>query len=482
MRLPIVAVTLALLASTVLAQTQPRHLPGADEFALRLALQTSGVNGVVQLRLPIEVYLASRSARLDDLRVYNGAGQLLPYHLDLPHQRGEIEQREQAAVLFPHVVPLASAGNRDDLQMELRVDPDGALQWRSNRQSVDAPASRLGELIVDLGPSERHERLTGVRFELPSAQGDYRARLSIARSEDLKLWNNAAQGSLDWLGSARGSEQLVNDQIELPAGDGRYLRIRWLEGEPLLFAAVHGRWRGSTVALEPMLELTLQGKAGRVAGDYVYATTAAVLATEIGLELPQQNTVMPVSLGFYRELRQRNPPWRYEPRVEATFYRLLLEGRERVSGRIQIAPLSGEQWVLRLQQPDQLAPELVLRWRPQRLIFNAQGEDFVLAVGADPAKLRQWLGGPAPLQQVAPGFDADELLALEHASVGPAIAEAPMATPATEYPTGDDPQQRRRWVLWGMLGLGVLLLAGISWRLFRQLGDDKGPGEGSRPL
>ncbi len=396
MRLALVAGILALLASNVLAQTQPRHLPGADEFALRLALQTSGVNGVVQLRLPIEVYLASRSARLDDLRVYNGAGQLLPYHLDLPHQRGEVEQREQAAVLFPHAVPLASAKAGDDLQMELRVDPDGALQWRSNRPPVEAPATRLQELIVDLGPSERHERLTGVRFELPPTQSAYRARLAIARSEDLKLWNGVAQAPIDWLGSVRGSEQLVNDRIELPAGDGRYLRIRWLEGEPLLFAAVHGRWRGSTVELEPMLQLTLQGAAGRVAGDYVYATTPAVLATEIGLELPQQNTVMPVSIGSYRELKQRNPPWRFEPRVEATFYRLLQEGRERVSGRIQIAPLSGEQWVLRLQQPDQLAPELVLRWRPQRLIFNAQGEDFVLAVGAGKAAAMAGRAGADP--------------------------------------------------------------------------------------
>jgi hypothetical protein len=453
-------------------------LPGADEFALRLSLQTSGANGVVQLQLPLEVYLASRSAQLSDLRVYNGAGQLLPYHLDWPETRGEIEQREQTGVLFPYTVPLTSAGGQSDLQMELRVDPDGALQWRSNRQPVEAPATQLQELIVDLGPSERHERLSGVRFELPPAQNGYRARLTIARSEDLKLWDSAAQATVDWLSSTEGSVQLVNDVIELPAGSGRYLRIRWLEGDPLLFSAVHGRWRGGTVAAAPMLELTLKAEAGRIAGDHVYATTPAVLATEVGLELPQQNTVMPVSLGFYREQKQRTPPWRFEARVEATFYRLLQEGRERRSGRIQIQPLSGEEWVLRLQQPDQLAPELVLRWRPQRLIFNAQGQDFVLAVGADPARVQKWLGGPAPIQQVAPGFDRDELLALEHAVIGEPLAEAPLARAVT-VAVADDPQQRRRWILWGVLGIGVLLLAGISWRL---LGQMNAPDEESRPL
>lgn len=464
----ILATVVSLLGCGAAAQSPQRHLPAADEFALRLALQTSGANGVVQLELPIEVYLASRSAQLHDLRVYNGAGQLLPYHLDLPEARGEIEQREQATVLFPYTVPLADGTGQNDLQMELRVDPDGALQWRSQRQPVEAPATRLQELIVDLGSSERHERLAGVRFELPPRQAGYRAQLAIARSEDLKLWDSAAQGAIDWLSSSEGSVQLVNDVIELPAGEGRYLRIRWIDGEPVLFSAVHGRWRGSTVAIKPMLERTLQGEPGRIEGDYVYTTSPAILATEIGLLLPQQNTVMPVRLGFYREQKQRNPPWRFESRVEATFYRLLQEGRERRSGRIQIPPLSAEQWVLRLQQPDQLAPELVLRWRPQRLIFNAQGEDFLLAVGAEPARVRNWLGGPAPIQQVAPGFDRDELLALEFASIGEPLAEAPLARATAAAPVSD-PQQQRRWILWGVLGLGVLLLAGISWRLLGQM-------------
>lgn len=476
----ILTAVFALLGSGVLAQAPQRHLPNPDEFALQLALHTSGANGVVQLQLPIEVYLASRSAGLSDLRVYNGAGQLLPYHLDLPETRAAIEQREQAGVLFPYMAPLTSASDQADLQMELRVDADGALQWRSNRQPVEAPTTRLQELIVDLGPSERHERLGSLRFERPPAQPEYRARLSIARSEDLKLWDNAAQASLDWLSSTQGSLQLVNDRVDLPAGSGRYLRIRWLDGEPALFAAVHGRWVGSTIAAEPMLELALPAASGRIAGDYMYATSPAVQATEIGLELQQQNTVMPVSIGFYREQPQRNPPWRFEARVEATFYRLLQDGRERRSGRIQIQPLSAAHWVLRLQQADQLPPELILRWRPQRLIFNAQGSDFLLAVGADPARQRQWLGGPSPIAQVAPGFDRDELIALEHARVGEQVAEVAIAAPITQ--TDADPQQRRRWILWGVLGLGVLLLAGISWRLLGQLnaGEQTGNGDQDR--
>ncbi|MCB1641035.1 MAG: DUF3999 family protein, partial [Xanthomonadales bacterium] len=127
---------------------------------------------------------------------------------------------------------------------------------------------------------------------------------------------------------------------------------------------------------------------------------------------------------------------------------------------------ASEQWVVRTD-PGLPAPALLLQWQPQRLIFTARGQGFRLAVGASREMLRDLPGGPVPLSQVAPGGSTGDLDGLEQAQLGHPVSGPPVPSPAAVSAETD----RRPWVLWAVLGLGVLLLAGLSWRLYRQLGD-----------
>lgn len=440
----------------------------AAEFALRLPLQTSGANGVVQLSVPLSVYQASRQPRLADLRIYNEAGQALPYHLDLPAAAHSQEIREQAATLFPSPRASSDEGPRSTPAVELRLQADGSLHWRSE-PGTGASTPGLVELIVDLGGSGEHERLSGLRFEPPAGSDDYRAVLRVDRSSDLRWWETVAQAPLDWLQGTDGS-RLANDRIDLPPSHGRYLRLRWQNGNPRLFAAIHGRWLATTVAESEWLQWQLAPQAGRQPGDYRYLSSPAIEASSVELLLPQQNLVLPASLGRYLPYpatrEQSSGGTRFQPWLQLTAWRLLVDGLERRSGPVRIAPQASAEWVLRAD-PELPAPELRLRWRPQRLIFTARGQRFLLAVGSDVQSLRQLPGAAAPLAQVAPGFAPHELNRLEQALIGPALgaaAERPRSEPSA------DPQQQQRWLLWAVLGLGVAVLAGISWQLFRQLG------------
>lgn len=441
----------------------------APEFALRLPLATSGANGVVQLTLPLSVYQASQQPRLADLRIYNEAGQALPYHLDLPAATHTREIREQTATLFPSPSASRDEGPQSTPAVELRLQADGSLHWRSEPASGLTPPD-LVELIVDLGPSGEHERLSGLRFQSPAGSDDYRAVLRVDRSSDLRWWETVAQAPLDWLQGTDGS-RLANDRIDLPSGHGRYLRLRWQRGEPRLFAAIHGRWLATTVAESEWLQLRLTPQAGHQPGDYRYQSSPAIEASSVELLLPQQNLVLPASLGRYLPhpaSGERGQGMRFQPWLQLTAWRLLVDGVERRSGPVRIGPQASAEWVLRAD-PDLPAPQLQLRWRPQRLIFTARGQRFLLAVGTDAQGLRQLPGSAAPLTQVAPGFASDELNSLEQAVIGPALG-AVVERPRSEPPA--DPQQRQRWLLWAVLGLGVGVLAAISWQLFRQLARD----------
>lgn len=470
MRSPLLLALLLPIQAT--AAPGQRHAPTPDEFALRLPLQVSGDNGVVQLQLPLSVYQHARSPELADLRVYNGAGQLLPYALYHPSDRTRTQSRESGTRLFPIYQDAQSPSSSGDLQLELRTGPDGAVVSVETRGATPAAASAetLTALIVDLGESDRNEVLESLRFELAEAAGNYRARLAIARSRDLKQWDGIANGSLDWLHSADASEQLVSDDIDVPAGEGRYLKLRWIEGEPLQFGAVHARWRSSTITPEPTLEIELEGRPGKIEGDYAYAASPAIVATALGVNLPEPNTVLPVSIGFYRDQGQRSPRWWLQTRVESTFYRLNQNGSERRSARIRIAPMSGEEWILRPHNPGHAAPSLVLEWRPQTLVFNAQGTDFQLTVGAAPETYQRWTSGPSSLAQVAPGFSTTEIEQLERATLGdPISAAVKLESTTADNETKADPARLRRYILWSVLGFGVLVLGFMSWRLYGQL-------------
>lgn len=453
---------------------EPAHVPTPAEFAAHLPLGVSGDNGVVQLQLPLLVYQHARTPDLADLRVYNGAGQALPYALHRPSYRTRISTEERRTTLFPVFEDAAPAADPAP-ELNLSVTRDGTLTVRSSGAERAAADSRLAALIIDLGPSRSDEMLESLSFELPEA-GNYRARIAVERSDDLQLWDGAAHGNIDWLRSSDASGTLVHDRIDLGEGQGRYLKLRWIEGEPLQFAAVRARWRSASVPVDPMLEVRIDGHPARVPGDYAYTLSPAIVATRIGLDLAEPNTVMPVQIGYYRPGPPKADPW-LDSRVETTFYRLLHQGRERVSSRILIAPMSGAEWIVRPRTAGQPAPTLVLGWQPQTLVFTAQGKDFLLAVGAEAAQVRHWLGGPSAMGQVAPGYSLDEIAQLERAQIGELQrTSGPVeALPApTVAPADSDAEARkRRLLLWLILGVGVLVLAWLSWRLYTQMQDER---------
>ncbi|MBL8244498.1 MAG: DUF3999 family protein, partial [Rhodanobacteraceae bacterium] len=109
-----------------------------------------------------------------------------------------------------------------------------------------------------------------------------------------------------------------------------------------------------------------------------------------------------------------------------------------------------------------------------------RGQGFQIAVGADAAAVRHWRGGPVALAQVAPGFSDSEIAQLRLAVVGlPEPPPPPAEAVAAAVPEDPDAAARqRRFALWSVLGLGILLLCWMSWRLYEQMIEGKTGGSG----
>ncbi|MCB1599229.1 MAG: DUF3999 family protein, partial [Xanthomonadales bacterium] len=67
------------------------------------------------------------------------------------------------------------------------------------------------------------------------------------------------------------------------------------------------------------------------------------------------------------------------------------------------------------------------------------------------------------------GYNATEIEQLERARPGPPMAALVLEAPASDGQEALNPTSWRRFLLWSVLGFGVILLGFMSWRLYGQL-------------
>ncbi|MDZ4355628.1 MAG: DUF3999 family protein, partial [Variovorax sp.] len=116
---------------------------------------------------------------------------------------------------------------------------------------------------------------------------------------------------------------------------------------------------------------------------------------------------------------------------------------------------------------------------PRTLVFLAQGSaPFSLAwrAATDKGTVQGVVpGAPLALSTLIPGYAADKPVAADGASVTLPVAavEAAVAAAAlAPVPETAPHDPSRKWWLWGALGGGLLLLAGMAWSLFASLRKD----------
>lgn len=457
----------ALLLAAAVASAAPADTP--LDYTHAFALAISGTPGVVQLQVPRDAYLNARSAGLHDLRIFDAKGVAQPFALRQPEGSAGTTHRTLPVRVFPLMAerpdaPLAG--------LEVSTATDGrVLSVRLPGTQADTPArgrERLAGLVLDLRQEGSAEPplVDALQFTLPSARSNYTGQLWLEASDDLKRWEAVGVAELSWLSNA-SDETLANDKLEFPARPMRYARLSWRSGEPLQFAAITAHTPVQASRAPASESLLLPAQPGREARDLVYLKPPGITPLRMGLQFGGGNIVLPATLGSYRESRKPGQH-RFEPALHTTFYRLEQNGTPRESGDIAVPPGLGERWVLRFEQPPSVKPALRISWEPATLVFVAGGTPpYTLAVGRAKA-------APAarPIGEVAPGFTPDELRGLERATPG-AVREqvAALADAARRASADNAAAQRRLMLLWGVLVLGVAVVAGMVWRLLRQPGN-----------
>ncbi|SDA42454.1 MULTISPECIES: DUF3999 family protein [unclassified Janthinobacterium] len=456
--------------------------PGQDrpqDYRWSIALTPQPGAGLSRLSVPTDVYLHARSASLADVRLFDSTGKPLAFALTAPPAQSRTQRDTLAMRIFP--VTGKNIGYYELDNVDIRTGNDGRLLSVTTRGG-GTPDAAPGLLILDAGPPAKDSRIGALHFTLPPGTDNYNAQVLLEVSDDLKQWDAIATTTLNWLRNS-DTQTLANDRIEFAPRAFRYARLSWQYGDPITFAGIAAQQVSVTAVASPRATITLKGTAGKDVDERLYATPIAIPADSIGLQLAEGNTSMPVTLGVYHPAseapRQRlhlGPRARatqaadFEPLLNTTFYRINMDGKERVSGDLAMPVVQTAQWVLRPQYHSGTNPNLnsVLRlgWTPASLVFLASGKGPYQLVfgrnGATPAAL--------PLSQVAPGFTQEELLALPVATAARVVALTSEA-PIEKTPDGAG---LRLAALWAALLLGVGVLGFFAWRLLAQMKEEQG--------
>ncbi len=452
-RLPAILLAIAVFSATgvaCMAQT-------LDEFAYALPIEATGGDAFYRVVITRPVYEATAFADLRDLRVFNGNGEAVPYAFRPVEQQAQKPQ----PVSLPFF-PLRGPRDARTEDLDLSVGRSGGKVSVRLRAGGDAGAQQvlLGYLI---DASEIRTPLSGLEAGWPAAGPGQLTSVRIEASDDLKQWTTLATDAP--LGAmSNAGQRLERNTIEYRSRQAKYLRLTWLDaGRAFELSAVRGlapeQWQQPDRMWKEVVAVPDPGSPG----DFLFDLGGRFPMDRLELQLPQENTVIPVQV-----FSRNDPGDKWMPVAATVAYRLKQDGRELASPALALGTDTRRYWLLRLNTKAGGigAGSLGVKagWTPRELVFNARGSGpFRIAYGNARAE-----PGSLPLETLVPGMRTEREPKIALAATG---APQKLAGEAATAPRADV----RKWGLWVALLIGVALLAWMAWRLIAQMQETERP-------
>lgn len=439
------------------------------EFAYGISIDASGSEALYEVTLPPAVYQGVTRRDLADVRVFNGAGEVVP-HAWRPRRT---QTAEAGATLPLTLFPLkASAGtNIDALSIRVNRSAGGAVSVDVNtRGGVPAAAQQTVAYLIDTSAQVR--ALRAIDLEWKAGDG-FAGKLRVDASDDLSNWQSLVSNA-PLMNLEVGGQRLQQKRIELPQRKAKYLRLSWVHDaaktpHPEITAAAGEL--ADRVVEAPREWLPVKADKGTKEGEYLFDLKGFYPMDRLRLALPEANTIVQLEVLARGHADQ---PWRSITRGVA--YRLNQAGSEVLSPDIAVSATPERWWMVRVDQRGggmgASLPTLNAGWVPHQLVFAARGKPpFTLAYGNNGAK-----PGALAIESLIPGYRDDGGTAVRTVkATGQVTVNVQAAAAQGQKELGGAVRLERqidwrRWILWGALGLGVLVLGVMAWRLMRQLG------------
>lgn len=454
--------------------------PGAYLASALLPIDPQ-VQGLVRVPLGLALLSQLRSQRRDDLRVFNAAGESVAFAWAGAPTAAPGAAAKVGLPKFRWPEAPAASASQADADVRIELAGDGRV-LRVERRGVASPrGTETGAApvrwLLDLAPVGE-QRPTALHLDLPPTPAEgVVAAAQVEASADARRWRSVGEATVLWVRDAASG--LIVDQRRIPLDplerSERYLRLKLSPG-----LAVERVEAELPPAQAPTPLASERFRLQRDGDRHWTLDTGAVLPVQrLQVHVGQDNAVLPLAVSH--RLRAQTPAGRVADRSDPwsfafayTAYRLRRDGTVVASPPIDVDAGPAREWRFVLDErvsPPDAALEATLWWPEPQLIVAARGPaPFRLALGREGAR-----AAAVDRAVLIPGYRDGDEFALPLVAAGP--VEVRPATPPTwrERLAAAGPEARRRWLLWLVLGLAVVVLAVLAWRLARDLGAARPP-------
>ncbi|AMO22395.1 hypothetical protein UC35_05130 [Ramlibacter tataouinensis] len=444
------AALLALHAALAWAEGPPQ-----DEFAWRAPLQAPAGASLVRVELPAQALARLQSVDARDVRVFNAAGEAVPYAWIQATPAGKPpEEKTRSYPGLPlYATNPGTTASRGAVEVKVEGERGRESVWVRMQGEPAADARRLHSSLFAMGDERKPLSAIELQAQLPA---NTPVRVTASTSSDLASWTPApVRGRLYRFEGEGAPSNLRLDFTRPITLENRYLRLDWQGQDGVSIAAAMGILAAAVPPRRTRIEL---GAWRQTAPDTVeIATGFATPIAAIALSTPRDNTLVPVRVLGRSDDSQ---PWRQLG--QTVVYRLVDQGETMTNPPLELQSSTPSLRIV-AANGTALAPaqlQAFVEFTPRQLVFVASGSGpFVLAAGRERTAAAAL--GAATITGMLGERKAEDL---PLAQPGAAVEARPSRWAALWPGAPGTPA-----VLWAVLGLGVLLLAAVAWTLLRQM-------------
>ena len=350
-------------------------LPGRDGYAYGFPLATQGDDEFFELEIPLDVYRSVTDPALRDVGVYNAGGQPVPRLVERPDADTEGIEEEIPLGLIP--LWGEQAEQSEQLRLLLLQGTDSTrLELDTERATEQAVERNLTGYLVDA--RELEHTLQALALTWPPLPEGFIGTVRLDTSDDLQHWRHVGSSALADLQFQE--TRIEQNRLKLVRKISDFLRISWRDmPDAWRLSTVSGIYTGeSPAAPRAWLELDpaapAEDESAETAGETLFDAGGYPPVDRVNLLLPEGNVVVRASV-YYRQNDGDN--WRLA--VNGLFYNLSRQGSALQSPALAVdfgraGLVRAGQWKVRIESGVTAGPvRLQLGWRPDRLLFLAQG-------------------------------------------------------------------------------------------------------------
>ncbi len=431
-------------------------------FAHQTPIGLTGSGPFYQLVLPMAVYLGLQRNDLGDLRVFNAQGEVVPHALLRPATTSVTQARETPVPMFPI---LGSEDPQEALALEVRRSQDGTLVSLRTSTVRTPPTGVVRGAVLDSSRIQGDVR--ALRLSIGAASTPFHA-LSVETSDDLQQWR-VLKSDAQLVRLEHAGQRIEKTTVEWDSPAGKYLRLLWRAPEhapAITGAAVYTEQ--IAVNRAPMLWSDPLSPQAAQNDTYDYTLPGRLPLEQLRIGLAEPNTLVPVHLQrFVPGTSRRRHPDTWSSLTRTVVFRLDSPQGEVTSPDIAVNYPALDRLRLvvdgRSGGLGDTPPTLRIGFVPHILVFLPRGAGpYTLAWGSATVK-----DAALPVSTLVPGYRPDQALIASPADLPSLDRNAVL--PRAHGAAADTPTTRSKGVLWAVLMAGLLVLAGMTFLLVRQI-------------